>query len=344
MIISKHKKKPSKKELEEKEFVKAIDRYSRIDHCLLCGRKMESACNSHVVPQFVLKEIAEDGRVTYGYSLSKVSVTGLGRLTGINNAHTFRLICRDCDKTKFANYENPDNIVNFDTLPLNIQKKVLCEMAIKTHLAHISMKYRRLVSLDMANQGKIAELESQGKLISAERLDINEHEECINKLTKATQTNKNPFEIIYNTVLDYKTKLATQTIINFNFDINGKQIFDPFYMTPDNECRYFYLMIIPYKGKTRILFYIEKNNIKNVSSIIEQFNMLSDEEKLHFLFISLIIHDQQFYMSPSLSNLIFKKDKAIVKLYDEIEKSLKYQFKLKDFRKYKNYLSREFEK
>lgn len=342
MITSKHKKKPSKKEIEQKEFVKAIDKYSKVDHCLLCGRKIESACNSHVVPQFVLKEIAENGRVAYGYSLSGISFAGLARSTGINNAHTFRLICRDCDKIRFTNYENPDNIINFDSLSLHLKKKVLCEMSIKTHLAHISMKYRRLVSLDMANQGKIAELESQGKLISAERLDINEHEEYIDKLIKAIKTNKNPFEIIYNRVLDYKTKIATQTIINFNFDLNGQVIFNPNNVVENNECRYFYLMIIPYKEKTRILFYIERKNIKNVSNIIEQFNKLSDEEKLHFLFISLIVHDQQFYMAPSFSESIFNGDKKLVKLYDQTERSLKYQSKIKDFRKYKNYLLKKF--
>lgn len=342
MITFKYKKKPSKIEIEEKEFVKAINKYSKVDYCLLCGRKMKSACNSHIVPQFVLKELAENGQLAYSYSLSSVSVAGLERLTGINNANTFRLICRDCDKTRFANYENPDNIINFDLLSLQLKKKVLCEMSIKTHLGHISMKYRRLVSLDMANQGKISKLESQGKLISAERLEIKEHEECIDKLTKAIKTNKNPFEIVYNRVLDYKTKIATQTVINFDFDLNGKQIFDPFIIDQNNECKYFYLMIIPYKGKTRILFYIEKRNTKYVSSIIDQFGQLPEEEKLHFLFIALVIYDEQFHMSPSLSDFIYKKDKKLIKLYDETDKNLKYRIKLKDFRKYRNYLLKEF--
>lgn len=330
------------KNKDEKMFVKAIDKYSKIDRCLLCGKKIESACNSHVVPQFILREIAEEGHISYSYALSKISVAGLERTTGINNAYTFRLICRQCDKTRFVEYENPDNLINFDLISNNTQKKVLCEMAIKTHLAHISMKYRKLVSLDMANQGKITELEKQGKIILAERIDINEHNDYIRELTKASNTNKNPFEIIYNRILDYKTKIATQTIINFNFDLKGQEIFDPNNVVENNEHRYFYLMIIPYKDKTRVLFYIERKNTKNVSVIIEQFNKLPEEEKLHFLFISLIIHDQQFYMAPSFSKSIFKGDKELVKLYDQTEKSLIHQSKIRDFRKYKNYLLKEF--
>ena len=120
------------------------------------------------------------------------------------------------------------------------------------------------------------------------------------------------------------------------------QIFNPFLLDINNQCRYFYLMILPYKGKTRVLFFIEKNNTTNVRSVIDGFNALSDEEKLHFLFISLIIHDQQFYMSPSFANNIFKKDKKMVRLYTNTDKSIYYQAKIKDFRKYKNYLLKEY--
>ena len=101
-------------------------------------------------------------------------------------------------------------------------------------------------------------------------------------------------------------------------------------------------MILPHKGKTRVLFFIEKSNVANVQPIIDGFNNLSDEEKLHFLFISLIIHDQQFYMSPSFATNIFKKDKAIVKLYTNTDKSISYQSRIKDFRNYNNYLLKEY--
>lgn len=174
------------------------------------------------------------------------------------------------------------------------------------------------------------------------RLDMNEHFHYISKLKKALKSKNNPFVILLNKELDYQTKIATQTIINFNYDLNGNQIFDPYLIETNNQCRYFYLMILPYNGKTRVLFYIEKNNLNNVQSVIEGFNNLSENDKLHFLFISLIIHDQQFYMAPSFANNIFKKDKAIVKLYTKTDKSVSYQANIKNFRKYKNYLLKEY--
>ena len=330
------------RKIEESKFVSAVNKNVKADECLLCGSKMTSACNSHVVPQFILKEIAEEGHVSYGHALHSFDVGGVKKTTGINDAYTFGLICRKCDGKYFKHYENPDNLVNFDMLPENDKKIMLCEMALKTHLSHLYMKYRKLVMLDMVYQGKVAEMERKGEFVLAERLDINEHLDYIHKLKKIIKSNKNPFVVFYNRILDYRTKIATQTIINFNYDLEGNQIFDPYLIEINNQCRYFYLMILPYKGKTRVLFFIEKSNVANVQPIIDGFNNLSDEEKLHFLFISLIIHDQQFYMSPSFATNIFKKDKAIVKLYTNTDKSISYQSKIKDFRNYKNYLLKEY--
>lgn len=198
------------------------------------------------------------------------------------------------------------NLENFDLLDLNTRKKILCEMAIKTHLSHISMKYRRMVARDLPTGGKLGTLEQEGKLIFAERIDMEEHERYIQMLRKFIKSNKNPFVVLYDKVLDYKTKLATQTVINYNYDLTGKKIFDPDLVIYDNECRYFYLMILPQKDKTRILFYIEKEYLPNVQVIADQFQSLSDGDKLHFLFISLLIHDQQFYMAPSFAETILK--------------------------------------
>ena len=323
-------------------FTREINKNSKVNECVLCGSKMTSPCNSHVVPQFILKEIAEEGHVSYGHAFHLLSIFGLKKTTGINDAYTFRLICKKCDANYFKNYENPNKFVSFDTLSENDQKIMLCEMAIKAHLSHLDMKFKQLVMNDMVNQGKVSEMEREGKLFLAERHDANEHFNYIKKLKKLMKSNKNPFVVFFNEVLDYQTKLATQTLINFNYDLEGNQIFDPYLIETSNQCRYFYLMILPYKGKTRVLFFIEKINVANVQPIIDGFNNLSDEEKLHFLFISLIIHDQQFYMSPSFADKIFKKDKALVKLYTKTDKSISYQSNIRNFRKYNNYLLKEY--
>ena len=333
-----------KAKIEEAKFVEYVKRCSKSDECLICGKKLTSPHNSHVVPQFILREIAENGYVSYGHALHKIDVAGVKKTTGIKNAYLFRLICSTCDREYFKHYENPDNLFNYNNLSENDRKIMLCEMALKTHLSHIGMKYENLIRKDVASGGQLSLLEKEG-VFSPERIDIDEHLMYVSKLKRLMKSDKNPFLVLYNRELNYKTKIATQTIINFNFDLDGNQIFNPNLLVYSNQCSYFYLMILPYKGKTQVLFYIEKDFSDSAKAIVEGFRLLSEEEKLHFLFISLIIHDQQFYMSPSFAKTILKKDKSIRNLYTSTDvsggKNITCQRKIVDFRKYKNYLLKE---
>ena len=172
-------KREEREKRERSEFFGALNKFAKVDHCFLCGKKISSACNSHVVPQFILKNISENGQISYGHSLNKRRIMGLEKPTGINNAYPFRLICKECDRSRFSNYENPHNLELFDSLDLNLKKQILCEMAIKAHLSHINMKFRKMVMRDMVTGGRLGELEKQGRFLFAERMDIEEHEEYI---------------------------------------------------------------------------------------------------------------------------------------------------------------------
>ena len=293
---------------QESKLIREANKLAKARECLLCGHKMTSPCNSHVVPQFILRGIAENGKVAYGHSLNMFDVGGLDRITGVNNAYTFRLICNDCDNKYFKNYEDPNNLLKYSTLTNTEKKTIMCELAIKAHLSHIQMKYRDLILADKATCGEVSKAIKENKP-NARRLDIIEHRSYIRKLKKIMRGNKNPFLVLFDKELSYQTKIATQTLINYNFDLKGERIFDCDLLTAYNKCTYFYLMVLPYKGKTRVIFYIEKSSVPNVQKIINDFESLNEEDKLHFLFVSLIIHDQQFYMAPSFAEQIFKKIK-----------------------------------
>ena len=300
---------------------------------------MNSFCNSHVVPQFILKEIADVGMVYYGQSLHEENVF-LPTKTGINNAFTFKLICRDCDKKKFANYEMPEVITDFDKYSFERKNLILSEVAIKTHLSHINTKIQEH-NLSLAVYPDIINTINRLGISTAYQIDVAEHYDYIRSLTKFRKRTNFPFEILYNKLLDYQTSIAAQTIISYIYDLNGQQLYNPNDISPTIITRYFYLIIFPYKGKTRVLFYIEKKNTYLVQQVIDQFYSLSDEEKLHFIFMSLIIYDEQFYISPKLHETIIK-DKKLTTLYRNIENDNKGNWhnckEIMNFKEYKNYL------
>ena len=73
------------------------------DTCLICGKSCTSFCNSHIIPQFILKSIADDGIVLQGTSAFNNDDEDLSESRkGVNNTWTFKVICNDCDKKYFA--------------------------------------------------------------------------------------------------------------------------------------------------------------------------------------------------------------------------------------------------
>lgn len=44
------------------------------DKCIVCGEAQTSFCNSHLVPQMILKTIAEDGKLLHANALVGIEV------------------------------------------------------------------------------------------------------------------------------------------------------------------------------------------------------------------------------------------------------------------------------
>lgn len=334
--------KTSKREIRNKkltsDLLHKIEEDMKPSHCLLCGKKNTSFCNSHVVPQFILKEIAENGELYYGQSLYALDDNTIQTKSGIKNAFPFRLICKECDQKRFSTYESPKMITDFDNFDIETQKKILCEMAIKAHLAHLNTKMSQASMLRIVYPIENAAIKSLG-IKSAYELDIEEHRDYIKKLSKYEKEKTFPFVVLYNKLFDWASPIATQTIIAHVYDLNGNMIFNPTDLAKSHLSKYTYLMALPYHGKTRILFYVEKGNMSAVKTIVNDFNSLNDKEKLDFLFVSLMTYDEQFYIKPSVRELMVH-DRKLIKLYKSTESkngdwsSCK---KLSKFRDYTNY-------
>lgn len=78
---------------------------AKLECCILCSKPCSSFCNSHSIPQFALKRIAEDGKVMLPL---QDEILTIGKDTGVNKAGTFHIICRDCDSRTFQLYEDPN--------------------------------------------------------------------------------------------------------------------------------------------------------------------------------------------------------------------------------------------
>lgn len=96
--------------------------------CILCGRQQTSFCNSHSVPQLVLRPIAQKGMVLHASAALGFNEELVDLEAGVNKSGTFNFICRNCDNSFFQDYENESNLLNRPT------DKMLAEIAVKDML------------------------------------------------------------------------------------------------------------------------------------------------------------------------------------------------------------------
>ena len=78
-------------------------------------------------------------------------------------------------------------------------------------------------------------------------------------------------------------------------------------------------------------------------TFIEDFTKLTDEEKIHLLFIMMILYSEQFYINPKLKEKMLK-DRKICELYKSTDlknNNTKEFKKISEFKKYTNYFNIE---
>ena len=115
------------------KYMRQAQSEAKSDHCLLCGKPMTSFCNSHSVPEFALKSIAENGEVVLASKLMGNEISD--NKSGVNKSGTFHLICDNCDNSFFQDYESQEK------LAVGITDKMLAEIAVKNFLLQLNKRY-----------------------------------------------------------------------------------------------------------------------------------------------------------------------------------------------------------
>lgn len=197
------------------------------DKCIVCGEAQTSFCNSHLVPQMILKTIAEDGKLLHANALVGIEVLDIEK--GVNNAGTFHFICKKCDGTLFQDYENRDALINYPS------DNMLAEIAMKNMLLMLSKRGEEKEIFNII-QKESNGFENKEILDEIQSLDTKEYledfrfyKEIIDKKISGC------FQILYWKKLPYVVPVAAQSPITIYQDLNGDIINDVY--SEDPNCR-----------------------------------------------------------------------------------------------------------
>lgn len=329
------------------------------ERCFLCGKVTGKFCNSHFVPQFSLRSITDNGKLGYFNNLIQMPI--LNDEKGINEAGTFKIICRSCDGTVFQDYENPDNYEN------EPNEKMLAEIALKDYLKGISKRHIEnemftLMGVSAQQQfgddeftsgiakgmNKISDLQHEVK-----DLDLVEYQRGLDKAKKilgigaeraeAEMTvpedtvesemgegeNTAPaYEVIYYRKLDYVAPIANQGIAVLVTDLDDNPVYNVYDKSSDLHPSDIHLCVLPIKkadednGSTVIIMFTDYN-IPEYKGFIDQFHRLDEDDKLRLINYLVFLYFEDFFISPTLDKNIFD-DPYLQRTFETTQEALGY--------------------
>lgn len=329
--------------------IKQSKKQIKSDKCYYCGKKVNSFCNSHTLPQFCLRSIARNGKVQSLNSILKIP--GMREFNGIKNSGTFNMICKDCDSRIFKDYENPKNYDNKPTI------EMLAEIDMKNSLKNI---YRAKMTIEMLRQSfEIAGIDDfDGSTFNKMRtIDL---EEFVEDYKYAKHSSLKPFatdyHIGYHRILPYVVPLAIQGSLAMLCDLEGNIINDLYCEDPRYKILNLDVCVFPLEDKTSIFMFVKKKN-KRYARFFKQLNKIPlIDDQLALINYILFSYSEDIFISPICSQ------KAIMKLKPLTEKSLdmfstldayfmnskvksynaKKNFDFSDYKMYPNLLSEEY--
>lgn len=269
---------------------------AKLNKCYYCGNECNSFCNSHTIPQFCLKNIAVNGKVSYINSI--LGMPAMKEEKGINEAGVFHMICRDCDSKIFKDYETPENYNDVPTI------KMLAQMDMKNNLKNIS---KRLIEIEIYNIMKEkfpASNEFAMYKNEINSMDLNEFE---NSYKNAKRVDLKPssgeYYIGYYNVLPYVAPIAYQGNIALVADLNGDIINDIYNMESQYVIKNLSICIFPFRHTSVIMLFVEKNN-RRYSKFFRQLKKLSLEDQLSVINFILFAYSEDYYLSPVINKEI----------------------------------------
>ena len=275
----------------------------KLDSCYLCKQKSTSFCKSHSVPQFCLKNIAVDGKVSYINTVLKNPCIDMSE--GINRAGVFKIICRSCDSKWFQAYENPSSYEK------KITEQIMAQISLKDSLLMLSKRnYEKELYKLLINENEDIAIMSLSQLQSIDA-DLIDHEKMFNRAKKicmdGRDNSKKNYQLRFYEVLNYVVPLAFQGPIALRVGFDKKIINDIYNDSYDYRIQNIHIGVFPLESKTVVFMFSEKSE-KRYREFFKKFQQYKVHDKLGIINYIIFLYSENFFLSPQIDKRILSKE------------------------------------
>lgn len=258
--------------------------------CYYCGEKCTSFCNSHSIPQFMLKRISPIA------SIIDRELDPTANDAGINNAGTFHIICNHCDNVIFKEYESPEA---YTEVPSD---SILAKIALKNYLQMMWKRmleneyYIQLSKEPFCNPTMVAsklfwgnrDLESYEKAYLYSRATIEKHK-------------RNRYHMCFYTKLNYVVPYATQAAITLLSDLEDGIINNIYLASANYHIENIHICVYPLK-ETSIVMAFVAHGCRRYSKFEKQLQKLTVDDQLATINYIVFSNTENVYMNRKLAD------------------------------------------
>lgn len=287
---------------------KEANHYTKGTNCMLCGKECSSFCNSHSIPRFIIKNIANNG-IVYTPLMTKTNIENEVKTKifqsspGVEKALTFENICRECDNNVFSNVENEEILMkSFDDRTLNLY-------ALKSLLHE---QYTKIKNTNFLNVGasKMHVEDFSNALTFPWAYDAIEASREIEDYKSAMKNNANiKHKVIIDKIIDRRVNFCTACQIALPRSYAGKEINNLF----DYSRRLgdIFILVLPLSNeKTRVTMYYRRK-YSSYDIVFDEFKSMTIEQQLQAISDLLIIYTENFVFNDKILEIISIADSII---------------------------------
>ena len=282
------------------DFFRHAERNSKQPYCAICGVECSSYAKSHSIPQFIMRNIAVNGKFkTFSDIIGKPSSKN-----ALANAWTFHIICSECENKYFSDYENEETLLKE---PTNL---IMSEIALKNVLLLLS-KYRvgsetnkEAIKIG-AFTGEIDVLDIMNTLdIENMCFEVKRSRKIIDKKLKSG------YKLIYYKKLDWVAPIAFQSAMCLYRSIDGTIINQIYNESNKIRMQQLHICVFPLTGQTVIMVFVHKDD-RNYMLFERQFLKLTEAKKLEYINYLIFKYTEHMLISPLIDPLILNADKLV---------------------------------
>lgn len=268
-----------------KQFSKLMNKskqQAKKSECLWCGKKITRFCNSHSLPQCILRNIDTDGKIDYFNSMINLPLINSDK--GISEAGTFKLLCRECDGKIFQDYENLESLCNIPS------ESILEEIALKNILMMLNKRYIEMqLYNNMQNDFNMPyPYEARQEANSLDERDFWWDFVRVREMINLSDEKKSKFKLFYWRKLDYIIPIAFQGLVTLYGDLDGNMVTDIYNTAEDLIVKHMHICMFPLETSSVVFAFYHEDD-KEYDNFANQFAKLDDNEKLTV--ISYIVYE-----------------------------------------------------